>query len=311
MDWFGTAMRPLAGGYSGETFLVGEDSASPVVLRIYQSVPERAVVDASLLRLVRGIVPVPRVVDVRAAEGDRPALLVTEFLRGLPLDQALSRPSVLDLAAVGSQVGEVLGRLSGVPFLHPGGFDGVDLAVRTSGWTDDLREFAQGYRDTGRLADWSDRDWSALVDLIERAGDRLDAGGDASSRTVLVHGDFNPKNVVLGPDPYPLVGVVDWEFAHAGSPYADVGNFTRFERDPRLLEPLLAAFGAAAPAAPVDVLEQGRAADLWALVELAGGVPAHPVRALATELLVAQARAADLTAWPFPGDRAAPVGPHA
>jgi len=307
VDWFGTAMRPLDGGYRGETFLVGEGSGSPVVLRICRDAPERALVDASLLRLMEGIVPVPRVVEVRAAEAGQPALLVTEYLHGVSLETALAEPDRLDLAAIGRELGMVLGRLSGIPFLRPGGFVGVDLAVSSQGWPDDLRDFAQGYRDTGRLAAWSDRDWSALVALIDAAEDMLDAAGQTARRIVLVHSDFNPKNLVVDPERSALLGVVDWEFAHAGSPYADVGNVTRFERDPRLVEPLLDAFVAQAPGHLSDAFELGRAVDLWALVELAGGVPSNPVRDLATELLVAQARAGDLTAWPFSGGRVAPA----
>ena len=305
MDWFGTAMRPLAGGYSGETFLVG-DGDDQVVLRIYRHNPDRAVVDASLMRLVTGIVPVPRVIDVRPAQGDRPAILVSEHLRGRPLDQVLASPPVgFDLARLGVELGQVLARLSGVPFLHPGGFAGAGLALSSSGWPDDLLEFAQGYRDSGRLAAWTGADWDGLVELINLAGDVLDDAGD---RTVLVHSDFNPKNIVVGLDRFEVVGLVDWEFAHAGSPYTDIGNFSRFERDGRLIEPLIGSFLDAAPGHLPDPLTGSRAADLWALVELAGGVPSNPVRELAAELLLAQARAGDLTAWPFDGVR---VGPRA
>ena len=107
---------------------------------------------------------------------------------------------------------------------------GPDLAVDDAGWPNDLLEFAQGYRDTGRLAAWSDRDWDALVELIDQAGDVLDEG---EQRTVLVHSDFNPKNILvdLSIGARSVAGVVDWEFAHAGSVYADIGNFSRFERE--------------------------------------------------------------------------------
>ena len=48
---------------------------------------------------------------------------------------------------------------------------------------------------------------------------------------MLVHSDFNPKNILVDLETVEVVGVVDWEFAHAGSPYTDIGNFSRFERD--------------------------------------------------------------------------------
>lgn len=39
------------------------------------------------------------------------------------------------------------------------------------------------------------------------------------TRTCFVHGDFSPKNVLLGPD---LTWVIDWEVAHFGDPSFDV-----------------------------------------------------------------------------------------
>ena len=66
-DWHGAPVTPLSGGYSGETFLVGSDPADQVVLRIYRRAPERAVVDAGLLRLLRGVLPVASVLEVRPA----------------------------------------------------------------------------------------------------------------------------------------------------------------------------------------------------------------------------------------------------
>ena len=74
-DWHGAPVTPLSGGYSGETFLIGSDPADQVVLRIYRRAPERAVVDAGLLRLLRGVLPVASVLEVRPASADLWALL--------------------------------------------------------------------------------------------------------------------------------------------------------------------------------------------------------------------------------------------
>jgi len=130
MDWFGASLTPLEGGYSGETFLVGDDPADQVVLRIYRRNPDRAVVDASLLRLVRGILPVPEVIEARPARGDEPALLVTEKLPGVPLDALLrAAPRGVDWEEIGLDLGYLLARLSGIPFLQPGMFSGPELTV--------------------------------------------------------------------------------------------------------------------------------------------------------------------------------------
>ncbi len=307
MDWFGASLTPLEGGYSGETFLVGDDPADQVVLRIYRRNPDRAVVDASLLRLVRGILPVPEVIEVRPARGDEPALLVTEKLHGVPLDALLrAAPRGVDWEEIGLDLGFVLARLSGIPFLQPGMFSGPELTVSQLDMPTDLRQFAQQFRDSGRLAAWQDRDFDALLDLIDTAEDiTADAAAECEGRTVLVHSDFNPKNILVDPESSEISALLDWEFAFAGAPYTDYGNLTRFDRDDRITGAALEAFVNQAPGVRYAD-ERGRAADVWALVELAGRVPSNAVCELATELLLAQARSGDLHAWPWDTPRVDP-----
>jgi aminoglycoside phosphotransferase (APT) family kinase protein len=307
-DWFGVAMSPLAGGYSGETFTVGTGDDC-VVLRIYRREPERALVDASLLRLMRGLLEVPDVIEVRPATADSPALLVTERLDGVPLDTVLREPPRrLDWATLGLELGRVLGTLSGVPFLESGFFTNARLTVSSGGLPHDLPEWAAFHRETSRLAAWPERDWQALSELVDGAQDLLDAdAARGPARTVLVHGDFNPKNILVDPREAVVTGLVDWEFAHAGSVHTDFGNFTRFERDDRLVEPLVEGFVDAAPGHVRDPFDHGRAIDLWALIELAGRTLPNPVSELASRLLLEQARTGSLRAWPWKGRRVDPV----
>ena len=72
-----TSLTPLAGGWSGETF-VADVAGERSVVRIYARPSHRGAaaheVDAALLRLVRGLVPVPEVLEVRRADpASRPA----------------------------------------------------------------------------------------------------------------------------------------------------------------------------------------------------------------------------------------------
>ena len=41
----------------------------------------------------------------------------------------------------------------------------------------------------------------------------------------LVHGDFNPTNILVRNGR--VTGILDWEFAHANTPYMDIGNLLR------------------------------------------------------------------------------------
>lgn len=299
-------MTPLAGGYSGETF-VAAGGADRVVVRIYRGNPERAAIDASLLRLVRGIIPVPEILELRPPTADNPAVLVTEYLHGVPLDQLLREdPPTLDWETLGYNLGGVLGALSGIPFLRYGAFADADLTLTSERMPTDLDAWAQHFRDDGRLAAWAEPDWrnlQALIDLAERTLD----DGQNQQRVVLAHSDFNPKNVLVDPTDGGVVGLLDWEFAHAGSVHSDFGNFTRFERDDRLEGALIEGFVDCAPGHIRSPFDSGRAADLWALIELAGRTRSNPVSELATTLLLAQAREQSLWAWPWDTPRVDPA----
>ncbi len=123
-----------------------------------------------------------------------------------------------------------------------------------------------------------------------------------------MHADLNPKNLLVDPGTLEVTGVLDWEFAHAGSPWSDLGNLLRFDREPVLAEAVLAAYRAFMPTVPDDVLDRARAADLFALVELAArpedvsedgpddGPDDHGPVVRSRELLAAVARTGDLHA---------------
>lgn len=77
---------------------------------------------------------------------------------------------------LGYNLGWVLGCLSSIPFLRFGRFANADLALTTDGMPTDLTTWADHFRATGRIASWSDRDWSGLLVLIDLAEHMLDNG---------------------------------------------------------------------------------------------------------------------------------------
>ena len=129
-----TDFRPLPGGWSGESFLSRMGGQAHVV-RIYDPArrhrADAAEVDAALTRLVRGLVPVPRVVEVRPAKDGAPALLVTEYVEGVRADDVVREASqsgdARTLERVGRALGAVAGALAGVPTLRRGRFTAPDL----------------------------------------------------------------------------------------------------------------------------------------------------------------------------------------
>jgi hypothetical protein len=96
--------------------------------------------------------------------------------------------------------------------------------------------------------------------------------------------------------------VLDWEFAYAGAPLADVGNLLRFETDPEFTGAVARCYVERAPDVPAGWVEVARALDLMALIELAARTAPNPVTDGARRLLRATARSGDLAAGrPEPG----------
>ncbi len=70
----------------------------------------------------------------------------------------------------------------------------------------------------------TDTDITDLEDL-ERGEDPDGRAGrerGGPERTVVVHGDFGPNNILLDPQTFAVTGLLDWEFAHVGDPVEDL-----------------------------------------------------------------------------------------
>lgn len=291
------SLTPLDGGWSGETFLA-EVAGERSVVRIYARPSHRGAaaheVDAALLRLVKGLLPVPEVLEVRRANDatGMPALLVTSFLPGERLELLLPRLADAERAALGRSLGEILADLGGMPTLSTGPF--VDGRLTIGSFEPDLDGLPAAVElAEPRLGWWSPDELTGLREVAVDAQALLDTVG----RRVLVHSDFNAKNLLVDPDSLEVTGLLDWEYAHAGHPFTDLGNLLRFERDEVFTDAVLAAYTGRRGGSAGDALALARAADLWALVDLAARRGENPVAERADRLLRKVALRRDPAAW--------------
>jgi aminoglycoside phosphotransferase (APT) family kinase protein len=295
-----TSLTPLSGGHSGRTFL-GEAGGERVVVRLYPPDDTRGAeapeIDRSVLWLVRGLVPVPEVLEVvrPLADAGTPGLLVTSLLPGergdVVVERLVAAGDADGLRRLGRRLGAVAAGLAGMPMLRPGPFLDAELTLGRFP-DDDLVAWV-----AARLPGWPEAPRRALSQVCRRAQDLLDTVG----RACLVHSDLNPKNVLVDPATLEVTAVLDWEYAHAGHPWTDLGNLLRFERHPAYASAVLDAWVSLRGGEAATVLDGARSADLWALVDLAARAGENPVADRAGELLLAIAEADDLHAWPFGG----------
>ncbi len=290
-----TDLSPLAGGWSGQTF-VSETGGERSVVRIYPpglrdvAAPE---IDAAVLRLVRGLVPVADVLEVRrgVAAANQPGLLVTAYVEGERGDVLLPTLDEPRSRVLGGRLGGLAADLSGMPTLRPGPFVDARLTIGDFGVDDGLPGFVDAHAEA--LA-WEAPLLAALQRVAGTAQDLLDTVG----RSCLVHSDLNPKNLLVEPHTLEVSGVLDWEFAHSGHPYTDLGNLLRFDRGAGYVDGVLGAWCERRGDRPAEALDLARAADLWALVDLAARAGQNPVADRAAALLTAVARSGDLHAPP-------------
>lgn len=288
--------EPLPGGWSGESFLTEVDGVSSVV-RICATPNARgqrtAEVDGALMRLMRGLVPVPEVMDVRPARDGNPPLLITRHVPGVRADDLVRGLDEPVLARVGRQLGRIAGTIAGVPTVTSGHF--ADAGLR-------IEPFAEGFDDLRshvtsrlpRLRDFSPAEVEGLLQVAGRAQESLDTVG----RTSLVHGDLHPKNVVVEPDTGCVAAVVDWEHAHSGSPFADLGSLLRFDRHPVWEKAVLSGWVEVRGGEVRTARDLARCADLRVLVDLASRPGGNLVVDLADVFLREIARQGDWNAEP-------------
>ncbi|MFA6300092.1 MAG: phosphotransferase [Nocardioides sp.] len=290
------SMTPMPGGWSGETFLADAGGERQVV-RIYarpRAGGHAHEIDAALLSLVRGLVPVADVLEARRADpaSEMPALLVTSVLPGERGDLVLPTLDRAGLVRLGTALGDLAATLGGMPMLRRGAFVDGNLALGDLGGPDGLPEWVAEHEE--RLTHWAPDERAGLRAVAADAQALL----DTVTRSCLVHSDLNPKNLLVDADTLSITGVVDWEYAHAGHPFTDLGNVLRFDRDPAYVDAVLGAYAQRRGTPPGEALALARAADLWALVDLAARGSENPVAARAEALLRAVAGTRDWHAEP-------------
>jgi aminoglycoside phosphotransferase (APT) family kinase protein len=291
----GLRLEPLAGGHSGETFAVELAPGEQAVLRICARDPSRAAVLAGVHRLVDGLLPVARVLDVRLTPpAPMPPFLLFERLPGLRLDAVLAGADRQTSSRLGTAVAEVAALLVGIPFAASGTFEGLDLRVQP---------FTAGFELTALAAQvlaspFGDTLPAAHRDNLLRVSVEAEHLIARPGRACLVHSDFNPKNLLVDPVRSRVTGLVDWEFTHAGSPLTDAGNLLRFGDHPAFQAAFAARFFEVAPALPADGLQVARALDLISLLDLVlrDATAPNPITRQAVTLVAETARTGTLAA---------------
>jgi aminoglycoside phosphotransferase (APT) family kinase protein len=120
-------------------------------------------------------------------------------------------------------------------------------------------------------------------DLRERLTRFVHENRPASSdgygdRPRLVHSDCNPTNLLADPATGAVTGVVDWEWAHVGTPLMDLANLLRDDDlyPPAFVSGILDGYQRVAGPLPSDWKRQARFIDLSSQLEFLNSVEERP-----------------------------------
>jgi aminoglycoside phosphotransferase (APT) family kinase protein len=279
-----TSTQPLAGGYVNDNVLIVSDTGDRYVLRRYRR-RNTCAIEAALAARLTGVVPVPEVVaaDPDGADTGEPVLL-SRFVPGTLLSQALADPGSASPADLGRATGETLAAIGTVDFSYPGFFEDSSLEPVRFEPTEQLTTYVADRIEAAAL---SAAEKERLIELAKGYEPLLATVAGASQ---LVHADFNPKNILVRESS--VAAVLDWEFAFSSTPLFDVGNMLRFaERyPPAYIDGFRAGFVAGGGVLPVGWERISAGLDLFALVDFLTRPPDHPYLQKALRLLSARSR---------------------
>lgn len=231
------SIEPLTAGLRNTNYRVDltrpGGSETCVVLRLYTADPAACRREAALARLVGDAVPMARV--FHADPDADPPYAVTSWIDGVKLDNLLQDADDAAIESATYAAGSVLAAIH--RFSFPGaGFLGPDLEIARplqmggEGWAAYVELFLFERGVAGKLGDDLTR---RLAHLVTTHATLLDPLQDDRA---LVHADYKPWNLLVREQPgqpgagWTLAGVLDWEFAFAGSPLVDLAIFLRQER---------------------------------------------------------------------------------
>ncbi|MBL4844170.1 MAG: phosphotransferase [Planctomycetes bacterium] len=281
------AAELLSGGRANTNYRLTLSDGGLRVVRLVHRDPVTAGKEALVLEELAGTLPLPRLLG-RAPAGTAgvpaPALLL-EHLPGLTLEDALLEDH-LDASAARS-LGESLGRA--LAAIHARRFpSGGDLVAGADGLEVSAWSFPGEVTGVGSYVSYCLDQTPAgerLGALKERVRTYFSAGLERwpDEGACLVHGDFKPCNLFVDEvaGSWELSGVLDWEFAHAGSAYSDYGNLFR-RRTPSLPagfeEAFLVGLAASGVVPPSDWALRRAHLDLTSALEFLSSEADHPQR---------------------------------
>jgi aminoglycoside phosphotransferase (APT) family kinase protein len=256
----------LAGGFMNANYRIVLRDNTSLVLRISSRRADLKK-ELSVMKHVYGRVPVPAVIAEHFSEPYPFALI--EFIEGTLFSDSLCSLDPEDLANIAFDAGATLQAIHSFDLGQAGFFD--ENFVFNPGFENfggSLYDYICSSLVAGRVRE---RLGAKLADrMLEFVRAKREIYWLIPNSTRLIHSDYNLKNILIRhiDSVSKVVGILDWEFALAGSPLVDIGNFLRFEDElpPGVSEAFIRGYLSNSIGLPDNWREAAKLLDLAAMV---------------------------------------------
>jgi aminoglycoside phosphotransferase (APT) family kinase protein len=265
-------VHPLTDGFRNANFRLHLDLPPEcVVLRIYEHDGTLCRKETDILKLVGCLVPTAEVIYAEPdGMNDVPPFVLLRYIEGITFRELKRRGDAESISQTAYAIGQTLASIGRVAF-PKGGWLGPGPSVKSS--LQDGKDSAPRFVDLclnslNVRQRMKEELRSATSALVWSYAAQLASLGDENH---LAHGDFGSRNLLVRhvAGKWVVAGVLDWEFAIAGSPLVDVGHFLRYEcvSRPKVEPHFSNGYLQAGGTLPPDWRRLARVVDLVALCE--------------------------------------------
>jgi len=197
------------------------------VLRLYTQNRNALSQELSLAKQFNNFIPMPEFLYV-----DKSLLghvyAIQRWIKGEPLHTLLDKITLSQAQIVAKEVAKALSNIARQSF-SKGGFFKDNLEIVAFEGNEAQHPFISYIQDC--LFEHYAGKWlgEALAERVWKFVLNNQAYFPSLEPACLVHGDFNLDNILIDENTFTVAGILDWEFAFAGSYLFDIGTLLRFE----------------------------------------------------------------------------------
>ena len=199
-----------------------KNDTTPRILRVYLQDKDAAYKEQKLALLLKPKVPAPEIYYIGNIEGYQFSIM--EFIFGITLRDLLLSDHIYDMPLLMCEVGTLLSKIAAFTFPMSGLLDknleAMDHPITLFDFAKECLEKQEVMCILG----------SKLVLKIHKLLDRLKIISTEANEHHLVHGDFDPANILVSNSTgtWHISGILDFEFSFSGSVLWDVANMLRY-----------------------------------------------------------------------------------